>query len=73
METGRRNFLKIGGLCALGFSSLKVLDAVATAQEPKFVPNVQGLTAKRWAMAIDMKKCWEKGNRAAKIASWPAT
>ena len=29
METGRRNFLKIGGICALGLGSLKVLDAFA--------------------------------------------
>ncbi len=61
METGRRNFLKIGGLCTLGLGSLRLVDAFAKTEEPKFVLNVQALTAKRWAMAIDMKKCWEKG------------
>ena len=37
-------------------------------EKPKFMANLQGLTAKRWAMAIDMKKCWEwdKGNPGCK-------
>jgi len=62
METGRRNFLKIGGICALGLGSLRVVNALGkTETPPKFMANLQGLSAKRWAMAIDMKKCWEKG------------
>ncbi len=61
METSRRNFLKIGGLCVLGLSSLEVANAFAKPQGAKFLPNPQELTAKRWAMAINMRKCWEKG------------
>jgi molybdopterin-containing oxidoreductase family iron-sulfur binding subunit len=61
METSRRTFLKIGGVCALGLGSLRIVDAFGKTEQPKFVLNVQGLTAKRWAMAIDMRKCWEKG------------
>jgi len=67
METGRRNFLKIGGICALGFGSLRVVNALGqTETTPKFTANIEGLTAKRWAMAIDMKKCWEKGSPGCK-------
>lgn len=56
METSRRNFLKIGGACALGLSSLEVADAFANTKT--FLTEPQAATAKRWAMAIDMKKCW---------------
>ena len=34
METGRRNFLKIGGICALGLGSLKVLGCVCHVKSP---------------------------------------
>jgi Fe-S-cluster-containing dehydrogenase component len=66
METSRRNLLKIGGICALGLGTLPVLDALAKTDAPKVTENQQALKAKRWAMAIDMKKCWEKGKPGCK-------
>jgi molybdopterin-containing oxidoreductase family iron-sulfur binding subunit len=62
METSRRTFLKLGGLCALGLGSLPIVNALGkTEAPPKFMENLQGLTAKRWAMVIDLKTCWERG------------
>jgi molybdopterin-containing oxidoreductase family iron-sulfur binding subunit len=61
METTRRTFLKIGGICALGLGSMRLAEALAKTQAPRFMEDVQHLAAKRWAMAIDMRKCWEKG------------
>ncbi len=59
METSRRDFLKIGGLCALGLSSLEVGDAIAKSRAAKYLTNPDACTAKRWAMVIDVKKCWQ--------------
>lgn len=62
METSRRGFLKIGGICALGLGTLPLVDAYALTKElPMYSPNQQALAGKKWAMVIDMKKCWEKG------------
>jgi Fe-S-cluster-containing dehydrogenase component len=61
METSRRSFLKLGGICALGLGALPVVDALAKGEQPKFIPNPGALAGKKWAMVIDMKKCWEKG------------
>jgi molybdopterin-containing oxidoreductase family iron-sulfur binding subunit len=66
METSRRNFLKIGGLCALGLSSLEVADAFAKTRVTEFLTNPKAGTAKRWAMAIDVKKCWDNGKEDCK-------
>jgi len=65
METSRRNLLKIGGVCALGLGTLPLVDALAAGQ-PKVTENAQALKAKRWGMAIDMRKCWEKGKPGCK-------
>lgn len=66
METSRRNLLKIGGICALGLGTLPVLDKVAEGAAQKVLDNAQALKAKRWAMVIDMRKCWEKGKPGCK-------
>lgn len=66
MRTSRRDFLKIGGVCALGLGSLPAVNALAKTEAPKFMMNPQGLTAKRWAMVIDLKSCWEKGKPGCK-------
>ena len=58
MESNRRSFLKIGGICALGLGALPVVDAFAKAELPQFGKMPQALEAKQWAMVIDMKKCW---------------
>lgn len=65
METNRRKFLKIGGACALGLGTLPLVNALGKKEAlPKYMENVQGFTAKRWAMVIDLKACWEKGKPA---------
>ncbi len=67
MEKSRRSFLKIGGACALGLGALPVVDALANkAAQPTYAPNDKALAGKRWAMVIDMKKCWEKGKAGCK-------
>ncbi|MFZ2447624.1 MAG: 4Fe-4S dicluster domain-containing protein [Syntrophobacteraceae bacterium] len=66
METSRRDFLKIGGVCALGLGALPVVDALGKTEAPKFTTNPRTLTAKRWGMVIDMKQCWEKGKPGCK-------
>ncbi|MFP5214018.1 MAG: sulfate reduction electron transfer complex DsrMKJOP subunit DsrO [Acidobacteriota bacterium] len=65
MESNRRDFLKIGSLCALGVSALPVAKAVATNDSP-FQAGRGALTGKQWAMVIDMKKCWEKAKPGCK-------
>jgi Fe-S-cluster-containing dehydrogenase component len=66
METNRRSFLKLGGLCALGLGALPVVEALGTSDLPKVMNNPQALVGKRWAMVVDMKKCWEKGKPGCK-------
>jgi Fe-S-cluster-containing dehydrogenase component len=66
METSRRSLLKLGGLCALGLGALPVVDALGKTDLPKSMANAQALKGKRWAMVVDMKKCWEKGKPGCK-------
>jgi Fe-S-cluster-containing dehydrogenase component len=61
MEESRRSFLKLGGLCALGLGALPVVDALGKTDLPKVMADPKALVGKRWAMVVDMKKCWEKG------------
>jgi len=66
MESNRRSFLKISGICALGLGALPVVDVLATSGQPQFLPNQKALVGKKWAMVVDMKKCWEKGKEGCK-------
>ena len=66
METNRRSFLKLGGLCALGLGALPIVDALGKADLPKVENDPKALVGKRWAMIVDMKKCWEKGKPGCK-------
>jgi molybdopterin-containing oxidoreductase family iron-sulfur binding subunit len=61
METNRRSFLKLSGICALGLGALPVVDAFAKDDMPKATTYPKALVGKKWGMVIDMKKCWEKG------------
>jgi Fe-S-cluster-containing dehydrogenase component len=61
MEESRRSFLKLGGLCALGLGALPVVDALGKTDLPKVMADPKALVGKRWAMVVDMGKCWEKG------------
>ena len=55
MGLDRRNFIKIAGLSTLGLAGKPAVDAIARIRLPEEAP----LTAKRWAMVIDLRKCRE--------------
>jgi molybdopterin-containing oxidoreductase family iron-sulfur binding subunit len=59
MDRNRREFLKISGLCALGLGVKPVVDAFALGEQLQVMPGPDALTAKRWAMVVDMQKCKE--------------
>ncbi|MCL4423956.1 MAG: 4Fe-4S dicluster domain-containing protein [Firmicutes bacterium] len=56
----RRSFLRFGGLCVLGLGVLSGAEVLAEKQL-KAAPASPALVGKKWAMVIDMKKCWEAG------------
>lgn len=64
MGVSRRAFLKIAGVSALaGLGGTKALDLVNRGEVKAAVAQNEGaLTAKRWAMVIDVRKCLEKEN-----------
>lgn len=66
MESNRRSFLKIGGICALGLGVLPAVDVLAKNDLPKFTAEPNALKGKKWGMVVDMKKCWEKGKAGCK-------
>ena len=59
MDSSRRNFLKISGLCALGLGVKPAINALAAGDKPKTLPNPDALSAKRWVMIVDTTKCRE--------------
>jgi Fe-S-cluster-containing dehydrogenase component len=62
MDKGRRDFLKIAGLSALGLGAKPVADALAqTGGEGKMSPAPEAMTGKRWAMVVNVKKFKESG------------
>lgn len=54
MSISRREFLKIGGLCALGVGAMPLANALAGG---KTVLNPRALTAKSWGMVVNSKNC----------------
>lgn len=66
MERSRRDLLKAGGACAAGLAVLPLVKAYAATDLPKVTDNPDALKAKRWAMVVDAKKCWEKGKEGCK-------
>lgn len=58
MGIDRRNFVKLAGLSTLGIIGKPVADAVAEIEIPEESP----LTAKRWGMVVDLRKCREEKN-----------
>jgi molybdopterin-containing oxidoreductase family iron-sulfur binding subunit len=66
MEGSRRSFLKLSGACAVGLGALPLTKAVAESKGPSIFKNPEALEGKRWAMVVDMKKCWEKGKEGCK-------
>jgi molybdopterin-containing oxidoreductase family iron-sulfur binding subunit len=64
MDESRRNFLKIAGCATLGgLWAVPVVKAVAKALETKRAPAA--LSAQRWAMVIDLKRCLRDDVRQA--------
>ncbi|HBZ55704.1 MAG TPA: 4Fe-4S ferredoxin [Syntrophobacteraceae bacterium] len=75
MEGSRRSFLKLAGICALGFgikpaanalSAQAPAPAAAPAATGPYAPNPTALHGTQWAMVVDMKKCWDKGKEGCK-------
>lgn len=64
MTVDRRKFLQVAGLAALGMAANPIgaiaQDDSLTVHEPGSLPQEHPLTAKRWAMTIDLRKCLEK-------------
>ena len=57
-KSTRRGFLKLAGVAAVGMGAKPVYDAFARRSAPEQpVPPVEALTAKRWAMVVDTRKC----------------
>ncbi len=58
MSISRRDFLKIAGLSGLGigFSATDLLWKRGRADAVEYMPSPKGLTAKRWAMVVDLRK-----------------
>lgn len=69
MTVDRRKFLQVAGLAALGvaarpLAALSQSDSLAmpVVSEPVGLPQEHPLTARRWAMVIDLKKCLNRDN-----------
>lgn len=62
MGISRRKFLKVGGACALGLGILPLREVVAGSSKQKYLPSSKALTAKNWAMVIDMNKLGENAD-----------
>jgi len=63
MAVDRRKFLQTAGLAALGLAANPVgtiAQDSLTINKPGSIPQENPLTAKRWAMTIDLRKCIEK-------------
>jgi len=62
MDESRRTFLKIAGISVLGLTAKTLVDAaVAESPQNPFSPDPNVLTARRWAMVVNVKKFKEKG------------
>lgn len=59
MEFKRRGFLKIAGLTFLGLAAKPGWDVFSKVELPEPSPTPERLARKRWAMAIELKKCWQ--------------
>lgn len=60
MRTGRRQFLKIAGLSALGFGLKPAADLLSARDVAHAAPAVAA-ARRRWAMAVDLPACWKAG------------
>jgi molybdopterin-containing oxidoreductase family iron-sulfur binding subunit len=60
MEFDRRGFLKIAGLTVLGLAAKPGWELVSKFEPVELEPGPETLAKKRWAMAVDLKKCWSE-------------
>jgi molybdopterin-containing oxidoreductase family iron-sulfur binding subunit len=58
MEFDRRGLLKIAGLTLLGLAAKPGWELFSKVEPQELVPSPETLAKKRWAMAVDLKKCW---------------
>ena len=64
MELNRRGLFKVAGLTLLGLSAKPVLDVFSKVDLPSPSTAPASFAQKRWAMAIDLRRCWrEEGCR----------
>jgi len=58
MGLNRRKLLKLAGLTALGLSVKPGWEVFSQVGEPEPSPTAEALAKTRWAMTVDLKKCW---------------
>jgi len=58
MDLTRRRLFKIAGFTLLGLSAKPALDVFSKVDLPEPSPVAGPSAQKRWAMAVDVKKCW---------------
>jgi len=56
MDSGRRRFLKIAGISALGLGIKPVVDALEANGQPEELRSPKALVGQRWAMVVDLRK-----------------
>jgi Fe-S-cluster-containing dehydrogenase component len=57
MIISRKKFLRVTGVSILATAGGRLAGICAGAMQNTFSPSPQALTAKRWAMVVDLKKC----------------
>lgn len=57
MKMNKRDFLKVSGMALAGLSFKPAVQAVAQREPLIYTPGPQALTATRWAMVINHRKC----------------
>jgi molybdopterin-containing oxidoreductase family iron-sulfur binding subunit len=58
MEFDRRTLLKVAGLTLLGFAAKPGWEVFSEIDQPELNPTSESLAKIRWAMVVDLKKCW---------------
>ncbi len=58
MEITRRTLLKVAGLTLLGLSAKPGWEIISALDRPEPSPASGPLADKKWAMAVDLKRCW---------------
>ena len=60
MELTRRTLLKVGGLTLLGLCAKPGWEILSAIDRPEPLPASGPFANKKWAMAVDLKRCWAK-------------